>query len=39
MNKHIKGKNLTVFPIIDLDQLSRENHLEDTQMQEFFTAR
>ena len=28
MNKPIKGKNLPLFPIIDLDQLRRENRLE-----------
>ena len=28
MNKPIKAKNLPLFPIIDLDQLRRENHLD-----------
>ena len=39
MNKPIKGKNLPLFPIIDLDQLRRENRLEGTEVTDFFTAR
>ena len=39
MNKPIKAKNLPLFPIIDLDQLRRENHLEGTEVTDFFTAR
>ena len=39
MNKTIKGKNLPLFPIIDLDQLRRENRLEGTEVTDFFTAR
>ena len=38
-NKPIKAKNLPLFPIIDLDQLRRENHLEGTEVTDFFTAR
>ena len=39
MNKPIKTKNLPLFSIIDLDQLRRENHLEGTEVTDFFTAR
>ena len=39
MNKPIKAKNLPLFPIIDLDQLRRENRLEGTEVTDFFTAR
>ena len=39
MNKPIKAKNLPLFSIIDLDQLRRENHLEGTEVTDFFTAR
>ena len=38
MNKTIKGKNLPLFPIIDLDQLRRENRLEGTEVTDFFPA-
>ena len=37
MNKPIKAKNLPLFPIIDLDQLRRENRLEGTEVTDFFT--
>ena len=39
MNKSLKAKNLPLFSIIDLDQLRRENHLEGTEVTDFFTAR
>ena len=39
MNKPTKAKNLPLFSIIDLDQLRRENHLEGTEVTDFFTAR
>jgi hypothetical protein len=39
MNKPIKAKNLPLFSIIDLNQLRRENHLEGTEVTDFFTAR
>ena len=39
MNEPIKAKNLPLFSIIDLDQLRRENHLEGTEVTDFFTAR
>ena len=39
MNKPIKAKNLPMIPIIDLDQLRRENHQEGTEVTDFFTAR
>ena len=35
MNKPIKAKNLPLFSIIDLDQLRRENHLEDAVLSDF----
>ena len=38
-DKPIKAKNLPLFSIIDLDQLRRENHLEGTEVTDFFTAR
>ena len=39
MNKPIKAKNLPLFSIIDLNQLRRENHLEGTEVTDFFTER
>ena len=39
MNKPIIAKNLPLFSIIDLNQLRRENHLEGTEVTDFFTAR
>ena len=30
MNKSLKAKNLPLFSIIDLDQLRREKHLEES---------
>ena len=39
MNNSLKAKNLPLFSIIDLDQLRRENHLEGTEVTDFFTAR
>ena len=32
MNKPIKAKNLPLFPIIDLDQLRRENPVSYTHL-------
>ena len=39
MNKPIKAQNLPLFSIVDLDQLRRKNHLEGTEVTDFFTAR
>ena len=39
MSKSLKAQNLPLFSIIDLEQLRRENHLEGTEVTDFFTAR
>ena len=39
MNKPIKAQNLPLFSIVDLDQLRRKNHLEGTEVTDFFTER
>ena len=39
MSKSLKGQNLPLFSIIDLNELRQENHLEGTEMTDFFTAR